>query len=433
MRASLNSLSRNKFARNVAIVASGALGAQIITMVFTPFVTRIYGPETFGLLGTFVAIVSVLAPCLSLSFPIAIALPEDDVEAKGLARLSFTLAFLMGAALALALWLGRQSFVELLNLQSIEAFIMFLPIALFLSVWLEIEQQWLIRKKRFGEIAKVAVVQAFLINSSKIGIGLFSATATVLISLTAVGSAMHAALLFKTARINEPFFGLNQIKYSGNSFLSLAKKYSDFPIYRTPQIFINAVSQSLPVIMLASFFGASTAGFYTLARLAMAMPSTLIGKSVGDVFYPRINDAARSGENITRLLIKASSILAVVGFLPFTIIVIFGPWVFSQVFGSEWGVSGEYARYLSLFFYLNLINRPSVSAVPMLGLQKGLLLYEIVSTGGKVIGLMIGFYIYKSDVMAIMLFSIIGALTYLWMIAWIIYRSKGWKSEKASR
>jgi O-antigen/teichoic acid export membrane protein len=165
----------------------------------------------------------------------------------------------------------------------------------------------------------------------------------------------------------------------------------------------------------------------------MAMPSTLIGKSVGDVFYPRINDAARSGENITRLLIKASSILAVVGFLPFTIIVIFGPWVFSQVFGSEWGVSGEYARYLSLFFYLNLINRPSVSAVPMLGLQKGLLLYEIVSTGGKVIGLMIGFYIYKSDVMAIMLFSIIGALTYLWMIAWIIYRSKGWKSEKASR
>ncbi|MBK7502678.1 MAG: oligosaccharide flippase family protein [Polaromonas sp.] len=153
--------------------------------------------------------------------------------------------------------------------------------------------------------------------------------------------------------------------------MSLAKKYSDFPIYRTPQIFINAVSQSLPVIMLASFFGASTAGFYTLARLAMAMPSTLIGKSVGDVFYPRINDAARSGENITRLLIKASSILAVVGFLPFTIIVIFGPWVFSQVFGSEWGVSGEYARYLSLFFYLNLINRPSVSAVPMLGLQKG--------------------------------------------------------------
>lgn len=339
----------------------------------------------------------------------------------------------MGAALALALWFGRQSFVELLNLQSIEAFIMFLPIALFLSVWLEIEQQWLIRKKRFGEIAKVAVVQAFLINSSKIGIGLFSATATVLISLTAVGSAMHAALLFKTARINEPFFGLNPIMYSRNSFMSLAKKYSDFPIYRTPQIFINAVSQSLPVIMLASFFGASTAGFYTLARLAMAMPSTLIGKSVGDVFYPRINDAARSGENITRLLIKASSILAVVGFLPFTIIVIFGPWVFSQVFGSEWGVSGEYARYLSLFFYLNLINRPSVSAVPMLGLQKGLLLYEIVSTGGKVIGLMIGFYIYKSDVMAIMLFSIIGALTYLWMIAWIIYRSKGWKSEKASR
>lgn len=117
--------------------------------------------ETFGLLGTFVAIVSVLAPCLSLSFPIAIALPEDDVEAKGLARLSFTLAFLMGAALALALWFGRQSFVELLNLQSIEAFIMFLPIALFLSVWLEIEQQWLIRKRDSVKLQKWQLCRLF--------------------------------------------------------------------------------------------------------------------------------------------------------------------------------------------------------------------------------------------------------------------------------
>ena len=166
---------------------------------------------------------------------------------------------------------------------------MFVPIALFLSVWLEIEQQWLIRKKRFGEIAKVAVVQAFLINSSKIGIGLFSATATVLISLTAVGSAMHAALLFKTARINEPFFGLNPIKYSGNSFMSLAKKYSDFPIYRTPQIFFNAVSPRLPVIMLASFFGASTAGFYTLARLAMAMPSSSSSNGMATMTGPKIS------------------------------------------------------------------------------------------------------------------------------------------------
>ncbi|MEI8616630.1 oligosaccharide flippase family protein [Pseudoalteromonas sp. B193] len=60
--------------------------------------------------------------------------------------------------------------------------------------------------------------------------------------------------------------------------------YRDFPLYRAPQQFINALSQSLPILMLASFFGPASAGFYTLAKTVMAIPSTLVGKAVGDVF-----------------------------------------------------------------------------------------------------------------------------------------------------
>jgi len=35
--------------RNVALVGSGTAGAQAITMAFSPVITRIYGPEAFGL------------------------------------------------------------------------------------------------------------------------------------------------------------------------------------------------------------------------------------------------------------------------------------------------------------------------------------------------------------------------------------------------
>lgn len=86
------------------------------------------------------------------------------------------------------------------------------------------------------------------------------------------------------------------------SIKELAIKHKHFPIYRAPEVFINAVSQSLPVLMLTNFFGPVSAGFYSIGRSVLSMPSQLIGKSVGDVFYPRISEASNNGENVTNLI-----------------------------------------------------------------------------------------------------------------------------------
>jgi IS5 family transposase len=71
----------------VAVVASGTAGAQAITMGFSPVITRLYGPEAFGLLGVFMAMVQVLVPAAALTYPIAIVLPKEDRDARVLARL----------------------------------------------------------------------------------------------------------------------------------------------------------------------------------------------------------------------------------------------------------------------------------------------------------------------------------------------------------
>ncbi|MDA3876552.1 MAG: hypothetical protein PF483_05645 [Halothiobacillus sp.] len=89
---------------------------------------------------------------------------------------------------------------------------------------------------------------------------------------------------------------------------------------------------------------------------------------------------------------------------------------------------------MALLFFFNFINKPSVAAVPVLGIQRGLLVYELFSTGGKVIAVMIGFYSYKSDLVAIALFSLIGTVTYAVIILWIIWKAIAFVSyEKTSR
>ena len=131
----------------------------------------------------------------------------------------------------------------------------------------------------------------------------------------------------------------------------LIKKYRDFPLFRTPQIFLNSISQSLPTLSLTILFGPAAAGFYTLSKNVLSMPSQLIAKSVGDVFYPKITEAANQGEDISKLLIKATWSLTMIGLIPFGLIAAFGPVLFAIVFGGSWRIPGEYARWMALWVF----------------------------------------------------------------------------------
>jgi len=413
-------LKNSKFLRNVIIVATGTAGAQAITIVFAPIITRLYGPEAFGLYGIFMSVVAVFTTITTLSYPIAIVLPKEDSDAMGIMLLSVYLSSSIVVFISLILWLAGDWFIQLLGLKAITAAAFLIPLMMLFSAWQQIVQRWLMRKKQFNITAKVAIVQALIVNGAKTGIGWFNPVTTTLLIISILGSLLHAVmLLFSMERT-----GVRECAWQNPTFLwILAKRYYDFPLYRTPQIFINVVSQSLPVLMLASFFDPIVAGFYTLGRMTMGLPSVLIAQSVGDVFYPRITDAMHNGENVTRLIIKATLALAVVGFFPFVLVVTFGPSLFGFVFGSEWIMAGEYARWLAPMFFFGFINKPSVDSIPALGLQKGLLVYELFSTGTKLLAIYIGFVIFANDKIAIIMFSIFGMLAYIFLIAWVIISS----------
>src|SRR5690606_27771088 len=120
------------------------------------------------------------------------------------------------------------------------------------------------------------------------------------------------------------------------------------------------------------------AGFYGLGRRILQLPSELIGKAVGDVFYPRISEAANNGENLTYLIRKSTLMLSVIGIFPFGIVILSGPWLFGFVFGMEWIKAGEYARWLAVWLYFGFINRPSVRALPVLNAQAFHLAYTFI-------------------------------------------------------
>lgn len=419
----LHSLRGNKFVKNVTIVASGTAFSQAFAMIATPIIARMYGPENMGILGVFTAMAAIVTKISAFTYPVSIVLPKKDEDAKQLAYASLMIALLFASLTTIVIFFFNEPVTNLFKLDEIASFLYFIPLVIIFSASLQVAQQWLIRKKLFKLTATSLIYKTFIVHGAKIGVGLFHPAAFVLVCITTAGYLLHALMI----AVNYKFFSKLSAFFSGMNpkrMMQLLKSYRDFPLFRAPQELMNGISSSLPVFMLSIFFGPVFAGFYSISRTVLKMPTELIGKSIGDVFYPRIAQAANKGENISALMFKATAALAVVGIFPFGIVFLFGPWLFELVFGSEWVQAGEYARWLSIWLFFGFINTPSVKSIPVLKLQGSFLIYEIMSAVIRAAAFCTGYFIFKEDIAAIILLSVVSGLLNLYLVLFTFRKAK---------
>lgn len=418
----LHKIFKNRLVKSVVVVASGTAGAQAIGMAFVPFITRTYGPEVYGALGAFIALTGILTALATLAYPVAIVLPKSDNRAKSLVKLSLLIAASISFLMLIVLLLVGEWLMPALGVSKLVNVMFFIPLVMFLMACQDISQQWLIRKKAFKGIAKVSITHSFVNYGSQALVGLYAPLALTLISVHTIAIGLRSVL---TAYIGVKLTSVSDAKREEKiSFKKIAYDYRSFPLYHAPQMVLNAVSQSLPILMLTAFFGPISAGYYTLTRTVLSLPSTLLGASVQSVFYPHFNEAVIEKKKTFPLMVKATLALAVIGGMPFLIIILFGPELFSLIFGLDWVHAGEYAQWLSGWLFFGLINRPSISSIPILGMQKWFLKYEIVSITLRILAIFLGFYYLSSDVASVAIFSVVGVGLNTYLIFRMFYAAK---------
>lgn len=415
MKETIVKLIKSPFVRNVTVMVTGTAGAQAVSMILSPIITRLYGPEAFGVMGTFNAMMNIIVPIAALTYPIAIVLPKSDYNAKGLIRLSLIITGIISTISLIVLILFGEHIINIFNLKQISPFFYLIPLVVIFAGLMQTTEQWFIRIKQFSINARATFLQSLMINGGKVGIGFFYPAAAVLVVLTALGNGLRATMMIMFAK-KLTYREENKPEDRKKSLKELAKEHYDFPMYRAPEALLNAVSQGLPPLMLTGFFGPASAGFYTIGRTVLSVPVRLIGQAVGDVFYPRLVEAVNRKENVTALIKKTTLVLCGIGILPFGLIIVFGPFIFSFIFGNDWARAGEYARWIALWIFFGFMNRPSVRALPVLNALRFHLIYTIILLIIRFASLAIGYYIFSSDIVAVALFGISGAILNLGLI-----------------
>lgn len=414
-------LRASRFVRNVASVATGVAAAQAISLAFMPFLTRLYGPEAFGALAAYTAVVSIIIPVSTMGFAGAIVMPPTEDDAVAMVRLALACAALLAPLSLVLVWLLQPQLSRWTGLQATSNVLYLIPISLLLNALLSIASQAAIRKGFFNAKARSHVASTLLMNIGKLTGGVFAPSGIVLIAIGMLGAALSFTLLL--ARV--PPEGIFRVKnwYGAAGLRAAAFAQRDFPLYRMPQGVINAASLGLPVILLTALFGPATAGQYSLTTLILGAPVALLGQSVADVFFPKFTAAIRENPPAAvSLLNRATVVMTALAVAPFTLIAATGDIMFPWVLGSEWERAGQFSQWIAVWMGGVLVTGPAIAAMPVLRLQGALLAHEVLIAGARVGALVFGSHL-NSDLVAVAAFAVVNTVGNLLLLALVLTRA----------
>lgn len=409
----------------LTVAASGAL-AQVLTLCCTPLITRLYGPSTIGIFGLFSAITSILTPIASLTYPLAIPLSPNKRDVIALIQISGLTAITSSAACTLIILTWGKTLDMYFPQTHLGSSILLIPVAMIASTLGSISTNYIARTQRFNIITKNSIQQAVINNTAKISFGYIHPAPMVLIATSALhGLTLSTLTYINLQRHDRNFLRLTLLRLNPIQRLKqTALKYKAFATYRMPQTLISTASFSLPPLILAALFGPEAVGSYSIVQLLLGAPANLAGNAVLQVLYPSLSRKIQAGNSSTKTIARMTIVLAAVAALPYASIVIGGSTIFTQILGEEWAQAGRYSNWLAVLFFFSFINKPAVSAIPPLKLEKELLIYEATSAITKTLAIYIAYNQTGDDLKAIAAFSATGSLFNSILIAGILKKSR---------
>ncbi|WP_312026104.1 lipopolysaccharide biosynthesis protein [Listeria booriae] len=389
-------LKNNSFAKNFLVLFSGNTVAQLIAILASPVMTRLYSPEDFGVFSTYSSILIVLLTFSSLCFEKAIPLEVSGSNRLQLIYMS-SISILFVAFLNIAVYgLFNVSLFDVFHAPT-NAFVQWLlSLGLIFAGIYQVFSYTNIRSKDFRSLTTSKIGQSWgtigaQISVFKIGEGLIIGDV--------VGRAISVTMLIRQ------FFKHNRWqKINFQQMKKLARTYRQFPLFSTFSTMFNSLSLQLIILLLMRFYGSEVAGYYALTQKAIGIPITLIGIALSQVFYSEVankfSTERRAIYHLYTMLIRKIMIFAVPAIV---LLILVAPAIFSLVFGEAWRVSGEFAQLVSGLFLGQLIFMPISQVLYATGHQKTQLAWDVGRCIVVFVG-MLGLYQFGFSIETVLLY-----------------------------
>ena len=331
---------------NIMHVFTGTAIAQLLPILSSPILSRIYSPQDFAYLGILMSVSNILTVPSTGRYEYAIILPEDDQDSLTLVVLSSLMSISAFFVIVAGLFVSKSLLLNFLEIGDYTTWIFFIAsYTLFVSSY-QILNFWYIKKNLYKSLSFNRVIRSIFTTVLCISFGFVDSFDHGLIWGTILGQFFSTAIMLKNIY---GFEKKNLKNISVKKIIAIAIRYKDFPRFSVPSSFLNITTQQMPIFVMMMFLNKFIIGQYTMAQRMLAAPISTIATAIGDVFQQTAREEYINNGNCKKIWLSTFNQLAMISIPIFATILMYGPEIFGFIFGAEWVQAGEIAQILAPF------------------------------------------------------------------------------------
>ncbi|HCZ8455243.1 TPA: type 8 capsular polysaccharide synthesis protein Cap8K [Staphylococcus aureus] len=363
----------NKFIGDsfLMILSSGI--AQVIIIITTPIITRLYSPAEFGEFTIFSNIAMILIPIINARYDLLIVNAKNDRSANILSQISFLISLLilliLIPILAISAWLYPNFILDFI----------FIIIMLFLVSLTNIFTNYLNKERKYKVLSLINVFRAGSMALLQIIFGLLSLGSLGLIIGFSLSYITGITLGYKTFKKH---FNIVRNKEETKALFLENKNQL---VYSTPSILLNSLSFSVVVFFIGILYTNTEVGIYGMAIRVLGIPVTIISLGLSKIFMQQANDYYIERGNFRNLLLKFSSTLVIVSIILYVPLYLFSEELVNILLGHSWVDAITVIKIVIPLFVIRLIvSTVSLSVIVLQKQQLELILQALFLIGTTV-------------------------------------------------
>jgi O-antigen/teichoic acid export membrane protein len=358
-------MSKMTSTKNKLLVAlTGSALAQIIHLLFTPVLTRIYSPEDFGHLALLIAFGGIVTAIATGKYDWAIVIaPLEE-------RFKLDIGIKLIAAITSIFLLLLAVIFYLFEVNDYAILTFFLSIIAFFRAIYQSKRALLNSFGEYKEISKGRIVENTSNSLLAIIISFFSVN---YIGLMLAKSFSYIIPAFTYSNRAKKHF-VNQTVETKEAL----KKYIKFPRYSIASDLFTQINLSFSIFAFTYLYGQEIAGHISMTTRVLSLPINFIGLSFLDVFREKATQEYISHGSFKSIFTKFFGILAGLAVLGFFIVFIWGEDIFALVLGEQWRTAGELATIAIALYSIRLISSPLGFAFHLTQKQRLEMLFKVL-------------------------------------------------------
>ena len=187
---------KSPFVQSIGLLVGATVWAQIINVACSPFLTRLFTPEDFGLFAMFTSIVSIIGVVATGRLELALVIPKTNGKARTLFKIALRIliAFVIITAGFAVVF---NSFGDSIGVDnSLNHLLYYVPLTLGFTGLNTLLNYWLTRNTLFKKVSSGRVLQSTIGISSTLLIGYFVGGVIGLVVGQLIGGLCVSSIFF---------------------------------------------------------------------------------------------------------------------------------------------------------------------------------------------------------------------------------------------